>query len=424
MHSAAKVLKFPLSGIARDIDYRKAYIPEEEVQFATPFALNVRGSDTFHRRNRGGSRPGLSVTTVPTGADTHNPHKQYATTGLLETPVAATAFYRARTVAAVGTMWYMSAMGDSTNWTFNGDSGDPSRAFAGNVENATIKGDAITAMMPVRDQWLFIATAHSLWCMTGDPIGGTLKCVSEHIGCVSRDAWCFDGEALWVLSNQGLYRIGIGEMPLRMSHHIPEEFRGTSAALLAYDPEDNAIHIFSIRGSGVSEVVSDWFYDIENKAFWRQSFKEAHRPTEICTYMKDGVNVLAFKGGDNAWRVFDDEADTDSGETFVSRVAIGPVRCSARDDMDGMVAEIEATLAAGSEASLVSVYTAHSPEEAVRIAYNDQIPVSTFAVKSGWNNVCRPRQRGAWAVFVLSSTGRWGFESMTTIAKQLGRLRR
>ena len=148
MHSAAKVLKFPLSGIARDIDYRKAYIPEEEVQFATPFALNVRGSDTFHHRNRGGSRPGLSVTTMPTGADTHNPHKQYATTGLLETPVAATTLYRARTVAAVGTMWYMSAMGDSTNWTFNGDSGDPSRAFAGNVENATVKGDAIADARP------------------------------------------------------------------------------------------------------------------------------------------------------------------------------------------------------------------------------------------------------------------------------------
>lgn len=419
MHSAAKVLKFPLSGIARDIDYRKAYIPEEEVQFATPFALNVRGGDTFHRRNRGGSRPGLKQITFPSGTVLVKPHEQFATTGLAETPVAATAYYRARTVASVGAMWYMSAMGDSTDWNFNGDMSNPARAFAGNVAAAYLPGEPITALMAIRDEWLFIATEHSLWCLTGDPVGGQLKCVSEHVGCISRDAWCFGGDALWVMGAQGLYRIAIGEMPLKISNHLPEDLAGLDSAFLAYDSEDEAIHIFGECGANAA----DWVYEIDNKAFWKMSYKSAHRPLEACYAMVAGVEILAFKGGDTAWRYFDNAQVKDDDETITSKVAIGPLRVSARDDMDGMVAELEATLAEGSADCTVSVYTAHSPERAVYNAENEQIPVSAFTAKSGWNNVCRPRQRGAWAVFVVSSTGRWGYESITSICKQLGRLR-
>jgi len=192
---------------------------------------------------------------------------------------------------------------------------------------------------------------------------------------------------------------------------------------LMYDPEDAAIHIFTTFSSGATATHSDWFYEIDNKAFWSVVIPSTHRPTAIAWCMQDGVGVAAFKGADGTWRYFDNAQTTDDGTNIASRVAIGPIRCSARDDMDGMVSSINATFAEGSSATSVSVYTAHSPEKAVEIAYNAQNPSSTMSAKAGWNNVSRPRQRGAWAVFVISSTGRWGYESMTAVCKQLGRLR-
>lgn len=423
MRSAAKVLKFPLSGIARDVDYRKAYIPDEERTFATPFALNVRGSDTFHRRNRGGSRPGLKRIDV-TGLTVNNPHFHPTISGFTGANSYRSCIYRGRAVFTADNCWHMSAIGDHSLWNFGGDKDDPSRAVMGNLALATKAGEFITAAIPIKDDCIYFATDHSLWVLTGDPIGGQFKCVSEHVGCVTPDSWAYDGTRLWLLSNQGLYVLNVGEnVPIKASHHIPEELLGMKDALLVYDGEENALHIFAKTDNCVTDIYFDYFYDIEQKAFWKMSFKSTHRPKEV-GYTEDGfVTKPIFKGGDDVWRVFDDEQTTDDGEVINSKVAIGPIRTSARDDIDGMVAEVEGILAKGSVNVDLDIYTAHSPEEVVEIAEIASGTPSALVLKAGWNNVCRPRQRGAWAIFVASSTGRWGYESVTTIMKSLGRLR-
>lgn len=458
MRSVAKVLRFPLSGVARDIDYRKAYIPEEETTFATPFAMNVRGGDSLHRRFRGGSRPGLSqiagvASAAPQGAwlwpngeevlwpdgarlvyeksapevfapdgtrilDFHfAPNVQ----GVKLSDKAISATYRNRVVVADGASWYMSATGDAANWDFGVYSEDPARAVAGNVALAGEKGDEITAIIPIRDKALFIATRRSLWRVDGEATSGGLVNVSEHIGCVSANAWAFDGANLWLVAASGVYVCELGSAPLKASSRIPEEFLGMSDALLAYDAEENALHVF---GSNSDGTASDWFYDIANKAFWPQSFGAARRPLAACRMMKDGRSVCVFRCADGKWRFFDHASGADDGTDGIkSRVAIGPIRSSVRDDMDGLVGELSATIAENSADVTVSVYSAKSPEAAVKAADAGLGSPFTATLSAGRNNVLRPRQRGTWAVFVVQANGRWGYESMTAVMKSLGRLR-
>lgn len=424
MRTAAKVLKFPLSGVARDLDYRKAYIPAEETTFATPFASNVRGTDPFGHRARGGSRPGLRR--VPEGVALKPIHPFVDVEGLGEEGEImpkCSCEYRARVVCAADSAWYMSAIGNKTDWNFAGDKEDPSRAFSGNVALAGKPGEKITALIPIRDAMLFIATRSSLWVLNGDPIGGSIKCISENVGVVSADAWCFDGQRLWFVGENGLYACGLGEVPMLASHKLPEEMIGVESALLGYDIEENAVHIFT--------NTKNWFYEIDAKAFWQVKLYDLYLNSLHYADI-DGVRkVVVYSytrmlgGGpyNRGFFYFDKSAADDDGTPFASVVAIGPVRTGVRDDMDGMVGELMATTAKGSDDVAISIYTANSPEEVVSLAENAQeTPVDLF-VKGGWNNTTRPRKRGNWALFVVSAQGRWGFESMTAVMKTLGRLR-
>lgn len=457
MRSTAKVLRFPLSGIARDIDYRKAYIPEEETTFATPFAVNVRGSDSFHRRDRGGSRPGLKrvtgtisvdnggkwlwpngeeitwpdganmvfsdatdTITAPDGSKVVNPHAEFAVNGLSVEGAHLSAFYRNRLVIAKDAVWYMSGTGDLSDWDFGRDADNTARAVAGNIEFAGVRGETITAIIPIRDKFLFIATQHSLWRMDGEPTSGTLTCVSEHVGCVSANAWAFDGVRLWLVSNQGLYASSLGEVPVRVSNRIPEEFNGLASALLIHDADEDGIHIFGEKPDGTA---SDWYYDIANKAFWAQVFTSSHRPVAACWMILNGVGTCIFRGTDGHWRHFDDETAKDDGVDFDSCVAIGPIRTGMRDDIDGMVGEVDGVLAAGSSNVSLEIYSSDSPEGAVIAAQDPLVHHFEAQLSAGRNKVIRPRQRGAWAVFVIKASGRWGYESILTVMKHLGRLR-
>lgn len=61
MKSAAKMLRFPLGGLAKDGSYRDTTYPTEESVYSTPMAKNVIGECAFSGRLRGGSRPGLKA---------------------------------------------------------------------------------------------------------------------------------------------------------------------------------------------------------------------------------------------------------------------------------------------------------------------------------------------------------------------------
>ena len=397
MRNVAKRLKFPLLGVAKNLSYQDTTYPTEGREYATPMAVNVIGSCVFEGRTRGGSRPGLAA--VPQGTQVTESHP----TDII---------YRDRKIVFDGSVWMASAIGDHGDFDFGKDSGDPSRAVAGNVALAGKSGEAITAAIPVSDRVLFIATRRAIRMVQGEPTAAVSP-VSDNVGVISRDAWCFDGQRVWFMGANGLYAMAPGESPLLASSQLPDDFKGWSAATLVYDAENRGIHIFG---------QSDYFYDIEAKAIWPIQYNAAIRPTTGGAAVIGGVNKTAFRVG-NEWYFWDETAAKDAGLYHVaSKVVIGPFRCGVRDDGDGILDALTVTLANGGANVNLSVNTAKSAEAAVMTASGSE-PMRSFSVITGWNPVVRPRVRGAWAVIVLSSTGRWAYESILANIKTLGRLR-
>lgn len=454
MRTAAKTLHFPLSGVSRNLSFRESTTPDGVKDYGTPDAMNVRGCCTFGDRARGGSRPGLakingvvdtpsavpfmwpngeevlwpdgssvlasveSRTVTPDGreiVDPHGPVKVEAVKGNApETDDGSvTARYRARTFVSSCSMWFCSRTGDETDWDYGGDSEDAGRAVAGNVALAGCAGEPITAIIPVADKFLYIATARSLWCVHGEPTSGQTVLVSDGVGCCGRNAWCFDGRHLWILSYQGIFTLAPGEHPVYFSHRVPLLSGLDEDAILVADHETNGVYAFM---SGAC-----WYVEKDTKSLWPMSFGQTVAPVSAAHVVVGGVNKTAFMCADGEWRVFDPGSSTDDGIGFASSVAIGPFRLSDGDDKDGMLSEVYATTGTGSDDVSVRFYTAHSPEDAVRSA-EDGGGVE-FVVTDGWNQVIRPRVRGAWCVMVLSSSGRWAYESIHVQNKALGRLR-
>lgn len=398
MRNVAKRLKFPLLGVAKNLSYQDTTYPTEGREYATPMAVNVIGSCVFEGRTRGGSRPGLAA--VPQGTQVAESHPSEI-------------IYRDRLVTCDGSVWIASATGSHADLDFGKDSGDPSRAVAGNVALAGKSGEAITAAIPVNDGVLFIATRRAIRMVQGEPTAASQP-ISDNVGIISRNAWCFDGQRVWFIGPNGLYAMAPGESPLLASAQLPEDFKVWSEATLVYDPENRGIHIFG---------PSDYFYDIEAKAFWPLFYNAEVRPAGGGVAVIGGVNKAAFRVG-SSWYFWDETATNDAGlYDVISEVAIGPFRCGVRDDGDGLLDALTVTLASGSDAVGISVNTAKSAEEAVPTLTSSVSSLRYFPAAPGWNRVVRPRVRGAWAVITLGSTGRWAYESILANIKTLGRLR-
>ena len=361
MRSVPKILHFPFAGLSRNLSVRDNTQPSEMRIYGTPLAMNVRGTCTFADRRRGGSRPDFTPPAI--------------TTGTIE------ARFRARRFIADGALWHASRTGNAEDFNQGGDGGDRTRPATG---NAALPGRAgteyITALFAPTNNVLFMATANSLWALLGDPATSNFVMRSPYAGCVSKDAWAFDGTRYYMLSANGLYAFTPEEPPVLISDEVPFDLKGATAAALAYDEGERVLHV-------VTDTCGSWTYDI----------------------------------GDKAWWPFDA-----SGKSLV---AIGPFRTSGRDDEDGILDTLHVVLAEGSADLALEVYPGRTAEVAFAAAKAGTqaeptaSPAFSATVKAGFNNTVRPRVRGAWCVIVLRGTGRWAYETATATCKQLGRLR-
>lgn len=456
MRNVSKTLHFPMAGVGENLSYRDSTPPhEDDGAYASPFAENVRGKCSIEGRMRGGSRPGFGVVTgvystpekslwlwpngepikwpdgkdisfrerivrwmMPDGSRMADPHETFlvgASKGDAPSGASIMTFHRARAFLASGSSWYCSRTGDVGDWDYGADIGDVGRPVAGSCALADRQGEDITAFMPVDDAYLYVATSHSLWLMSGEPTSGTFSCVADFVGCVGANAWCWSGRHLLFLSCDGVYALAPGEHPVCVSERVPEEFKAIKASddpLMVFDPAENGVHIFSAKGN--------WFYDIGSKSLWPVKIPATVQPVCGMHAMVSGVYSTVFKCLDGSWRTF---SDADTSETVASKVAIGPIHVSGSDAADGIVDEVYVTTGVGSASVGMRVAVGHSAEEAVRNARAGTFASPEFVFTSGWNPITRPRARGAWCVLVLSSSGKWAFESIKILCKQLGRLR-
>jgi hypothetical protein len=366
-----------------------------------------------------------------------------ASDGTVPTAQTIVALYRDRIfLAGVTNAFYASRTGDPTDWNFGAAAEDPGAPVAGQVSLAGRVGDVVTALIPLRDQALVIATENTLWLLTGEPTNGTLRNVSDEIGIVARKAWAVTPDGLiCFLSNDGLYLWTPGAgAPTRLSgERVPDELREVDTDSLtvsmAYDPTWRGFHLF-LTDSTDPTPSTHWWVDVEARAVWPQRFARGHQPLAATTLTTTGLGVVVVGGRDGYLRYFADGQDDDDGLELESHLMIGPLRLSEDDVHDGMLAEIHGSIEELSEEASVTwrVVTGRSPAEAVEAALADLDdvfdgkPPTRFVASGAWleegrARVARPRARGPWVVIWLTSNGGWAYESVTIVAKQLGRHR-
>lgn len=366
-----------------------------------------------------------------------------ATVGTVPVAQPLIALYRDRILLAGATQaFYASRTGDPTDWDFGAAYEDPGAAVASQVSVAGLMGEVITALIPLHDQALVIATENTLWLLAGEPTTGVLRNVSDELGIVGPRAWAITPDGLLCfLSNDGLYlwAAGSGQAPQRFSgERVPDELRevdtGSLDVCMAYDPTWRGFHLFLTPAS--PEVGYHWWVDVEARALWPQRFHRNHQPLAAATLTTEGLGIVAVGGRDGYLRYFAEDQADDDGRELCSHVLIGPVHLAEDDVSDALLAEVHGAVEELSEGASVTWRVVHgrSPAEAVEAAVADLEDVldgltpSRSAAQGEWleeglARVQRPRTRGPWVVLWLSSRGSWSYESVAIVARQLGRHR-
>jgi hypothetical protein len=529
-----KTLTFPLAGVARRRTYR-----EQNRPYAAPWAINVRGVGPLERRDRGGSRPGLtkvsstdlgttitclttltyidgsgtrrrdlvviadgtlsylrgSTITTPTSelqwpdgetmlwedgetvvydsavasvnpigatdafhavdragklylADSvlrvYNPatgimEPVLATSGAVPTAQPLICLYRDRLFLSGATnAWYCCRTSEVGDWSFADDMVDVNRAVAGGLEVAGKIGSIPKAMIPFRDKALVFACENDMWVLRGDPTTGKLVCASSEVGIIAPHAWGMTADGLMAfLSNDGVYVWGVGDSdkPTRFSEErMPDQLRNvsptTNQITMAYDPKGRGFHLFITPSTGSG---THYWLDLDNKAIWPVVLQTNHQPLAACRYEISGLAEVVFGCKDGYLRKFLASATTDDGTAINSHVLLGPIRLSANDTEDALLAEIHGIMADNSGTVTWRVMVGSSAEVVTDAAVAGITAVlagsdpSDVAASGSWaenrNKVARPRARGAWTIVWLESSARWSYEAVAITARQLGRLR-
>ena len=363
-----------------------------------------------------------------------------ASSGTVPTGQPLVAAYRDRIfLAGLTQVFYASRVSDPTDWNYGSDLDDPSRPVLGQLSVSTEVGDALTAMIPIDDNAMVMATDGELWLLRGDPATGRLDRVSDGIGIVGRRAWALSPAGLLCfLSNDGVYLWSPGNgAPARFSaERLPDELievdTSTNVVSMTYDPVGRGFHLFVTPPTGTGY---HWWIDPENRAFWPQRFVRKHQPVACALMSEQGLGNAVLASRDGYLRYFLQGQDDDDGEDLESHVLIGPVHLSNDSEADAMLAEIHGALEGLSEGGSVTWRAVHgrSAAEAAEAALADLedaldgIVPSRAAARGEWTEgrgfVQRPRSRGPWVVIWLSSVSSWAYEAITLTTRELGRHR-
>lgn len=239
-----------------------------------------------------GSATTLTYTTTASLTETVNNCFGYVTNGsgtglpnTLETlgsvpdNCAAFCVWRGRLVFAKGNNWFMSRQGDPLDWDYGADIDDQQRAWADQLGGNVIAGEII-ALIPWTDDYLIFACRNSMWLLRGDPAaGGQISNLSDHIGIISRGAWCrsdfgllfisTDGITSW--SNSGFKKMGEAE--------VPNEFKQLSSDMfeyaMAWDQNGYGLQIWcspkaeqDFTYNTANLPIRHWWIDADYWRFW------------------------------------------------------------------------------------------------------------------------------------------------------------
>lgn len=236
--------------------------------------------------------------------------------------------------------WFMSAVGEPTDFDYSPASTSPTQAIAGTVAPQGIVGDMITALIPYTDDILVMGTDHMIWMFRGDPMaGGQIDLISDGIGIAWGQAWCKDpyGNIYFVSNKTGIYTLIPGQQPQRISQAIEQTLQaintGDNTIRLIWDDRYQGLHVFVTETAAPAAAVH-FFFEQRSGAWWYDVFGNTdHNP--LCCVTFDGNEpedrVPLIGSWDGYVRKLDPEATKDDGTKIESEVWIGPITTARFD---------------------------------------------------------------------------------------------
>lgn len=357
-----------------------------------------------------------------------------ATTGEVPTGCRIVARWRDRVILAgdpnLPNVWHMSRLGDPLD--FDTSQTDVLAAVDSTTADCGKVGDAITAVVPFSDGYVVFGCTNSIWILNGDPAaGGTQSALSYSCNILDQWSWCRGphGE-LYFLGTDGLYVIAPGgaSYPQPLSREIlPQELTNLDPALydisLAWDADDHGVRIMVCPY--VNQATKHFFYDVDGKSFWKDSYSRTDEPIILHAYKTDrlGDPNLLWGCRDGYIRHADEKYESDDGTAITSYVQYSPVRLSGNDYDHAIVQEIDASLAADSDDVSWELYVGDTNEAAVDAS--SAFASGTWA-GDGLQYKNRPNARAGSAVLKLSNGGNrpWSIERVVALVQITGRQRR
>lgn len=349
--------------------------------------------------------------------------------------------YRDRVIlAGADQMWYASRQSDYTDWNFGADMNDEGRAVAGQVAPAGRIGYKITALIPVDDSRLIIATHYDIWMLTGDPATGNFQQIASDVGIISNSAWSINPDGTIVFLGMTGVNVINGTKVERWSENMtPAKLRNVrvnhNIVSMQWDNEGRGFHLF-VTPKDVEQGGIHWWLDWDSRSMWPVKFLNlGHNPVATCEFRRQEVVASAgVLGRDGYLRIFDPDEDRDDGYTIVSQVIIGPLRLPPDDMTDAILQQVSGSMSSESANFVVNwrSVSANSAEKAAKAAVTaldtlqEGLLVSAYptgAWSNGRNRVRYPRQRGPWVAICLYSEDQWAYESIAIRGLTAGRLR-
>lgn len=365
---------------------------------------------------------------VRTGIKVFDPHtgimrSLVPTSGAIPSESHLICRYRDRIVVANGNLWYMCRQANPEDWDYGADPDDPGRAIAGNLADAGMIGDVITAMMPHSDDYLVFGCEHSLWVLRGDPcFGGNIDNLAEGIGVVGPYAWCKLPDArMLFLSKSGLHTLppGGNAYPSDLSQEaLPDDLKNVNgqnnAVSLGYDIRHDGVLISIVPIDG--STGTHWWLDMRNGGFWPIVFADdGHQPFRMTVF----EGQLIFGCVDGYLRYFDSDATQDDDEDIDAYVTYGPMRIGPNGYQRGVLRSISATLDRDSERVDWEVRAGTDGEE----AYETTRSYASGTFGAGRNREFSCRVGGGAYVVKLSGRGKWAIEQLRLEGQAGGRQR-
>ena len=322
--------------------------------------------------------------------------------------------------------WFMSKIGDPTNFDYAPLDISPDQAIAGNNSPMGLIGDVVTALIPYNDDVLIVGGDHTLYVFAGDPMaGGQIDLISDAIGVAWGQAWCKDPYGtLYFFSNRtGIYSLIPGEKPVRISQQIEQLLldvdTGSNSIRLVWDDRYQGFHVF------ITPLISPtdsrhFFYEQRTGAWWTTTFvNPRHSPLTVATFDGNlpGDRVALIGSWDGYVRSFDPDAEDDDGEDILSEVLIGPLVTKELDDI--LLKDLQAVLGEDSGEVEWEVYTGTTAEIAL---LNE--PVASGVWSAGRNYTSPARVSGHAIYLRLSSKDRWSMETVRARLSGRGKVRR